>query len=353
MTTSFAQENNQDSSSYRGFAVQRDTVQTSVNAQISVDTVSSEVPIHEAGEVDSSVVSTNVVSAATVRNPAIIRRREIDTVSVCRRNPVADIIFNSSNYVVPELYLSFPFQFVKKNNETLSEKRESIEKSLKSGEALPAAPFSSDWIIGVIILIIILFSIAYASVKTLFSGIFRFFLFRGTKETETKVTEVFQWQSIFFSISSIFVISIFIYFALLYKGVALVGFSELRIWLLAAASVVIALTLRHLACAATGLMSGATKIFNDYIITIYQTYRFAGFFLFISIALFFYTPLISARSCLISGFTIVAFLYLIRILRLFLLFINNKVSIFYFILYLCALEILPVLVLIKYFSGLV
>jgi hypothetical protein len=120
--------------------------------------------------------------------------------------------------------------------------------------------------------------------------------------------------------------------------------------LFSAVIIVIAIALRHFICIAAGLISGATKVFNDYIITVYQAYRFAGFFFFVVMILFFYTPLINAKSCFITGCTGIAIIYLIRVIRLFLLFINHKISIFYLILYLCALEILPVLILIKYFS---
>jgi hypothetical protein len=46
-------------------------------------------------------------------------------------------------------------------------------------------------------------------------------------------------------------------------------------------------------------------------------------------------------------------MYLIRVIRLIIIFLNRNISIFYLILYLCALEILPVLIVIKYFTGLV
>jgi len=45
-------------------------------------------------------------------------------------------------------------------------------------------------------------------------------------------------------------------------------------------------------------------------------------------------------------------LYLIRIIRLFLIFLKRSVSILYWILYLCALEFLPAAVTIKLAAGL-
>ena len=326
MTTSFAQANNQDSSSYRGFVVQ-DTL------RVSIDSVNAQVPA-------DSVVVADTISV-------ILNETEAP---VYRRITTASTTSISSNSIIPELYAdtinNLPIQFVYKNNEMLS------EKHLRSGEELPINPFRNDWIISVIIISIILFSTAYASSKTIFSGVVRFFLFIGTKESENKTAEMFRWKSMFFNVSSFCLISLFVYFSVSYNNVIPAGLSGFKIWLFSAAIIVIALILRHLVCATIGLMSGTLKIFNDYIITVYQSYRFAGFFLLIVIVLFFYTPLITAKSCLITGCVVVVIIYLMRIFRLFLLFINYKISIFYLILYLCALEILPVLVSIKYFSGL-
>ena len=347
MTTSFAQTNTQDSSSYRGSVIQ-DTLKTA-NAQIVNDTASIEIPIHE-----ESIVSVVAIGATVKKSEPI--KKEIDTISVCRRSPVVDIIFASPEYVADKLYINsanrFPFQFAQKNNELQAAEKERIEKSLKGGEALPSASFNNDWTIGVIIFAVILFSTVYASVNTFFSGIARFFLFRGIKEEAKKATELFQWKSAFLNISSFFIISIFAYIAVSYSNVIHLSLSGFKIWLFSAAIITVALALRYLICSVTGLMSGATEIFDDYIITVYQSYRFSGLFLFFAVVLFFYTTLISAKICLITGCSVMALLYLIRILRLFLLFINYKVSILYLILYLCALEILPVLVSIKYFSGL-
>jgi len=334
MPTSLTPENNQDSSFYRRFVIQ-DTLRAltdSVNEQVFNDTVFHEVLTLETDSIVSA--DTTGVTLNEVKIP------------VSRRIPVADAASISTDTIIPELYADTINSFPLKNNETLS-------VSLKSGEALPAMPFRNDWTIGVIIFSIILFSIVYASVKTFFSDITRFFLLMGIKEEEKKKIRLLHWESIFLNISSFFLISIFVYFVVSYNNAIPYGFSGFKTWLFSAVLIAIALTLRHIICTTTGALSGATKVFNDYILTVYQTYRFAGFFLSVVVVLFFYTPLITAKSCLITGCIIVAILYLIRILRLFLLFINYKISILYLILYLCALEFLPVLVSIKYFSGLI
>ena len=358
MTTSFVPENNQDSSAYRGFVIQ-DTLRVSIdsvnNQVVAADTVPTEELIQEPIEVDSA----DSIGIIEVR-PPVIRRSEpviIDTVSVCSRNAIADITFTSPDYIIPELYRNhvndFPFQFIQKNIKIQAEKKEHIEKSLRNGEIIPETPFHYDWTIGIIILSIALFSIVYSSGKARFSDILSFFLIKDAKEEGNKTLGLFYWESVILNISAFFIISMFAHFAVSYNNIVPNNIEGFKIWLISIAIIITAFILRHFICVITGRLSGASKIFNDYIFAVYQSYRFAGFFLFIIIVLFFYTPLITAKICFIAGCVVLSLLYLIRVVRLFLLFVNYKISILYLILYLCALEILPVLVSIKYFSRLI
>jgi len=65
-----------------------------------------------------------------------------------------------------------------------------------------------------------------------------------------------------------------------------------------------------------------------------------------------YTVFLSDHVFFSIGAIALIVFYLYRIIRLFLIFIKRNMSILYLILYLCALEILPVLILVRYFTGL-
>jgi hypothetical protein len=91
----------------------------------------------------------------------------------------------------------------------------------------------------------------------------------------------------------------------------------------------------------------------EYLISIYQFYRFSGLVIFVITILMLYTTIIPGQAYLKAGLTVLVSFYLIRVTRLFIIFINKNISLFYLILYLCALEILPVVVSVKYISGLV
>jgi hypothetical protein len=124
-------------------------------------------------------------------------------------------------------------------------------------------------------------------------------------------------------------------------------------WLIVLGMVSGAITIRHLVCVITGSASGQQEVFREYLLGIYSSYRFGAIFLFAFIILMTYTEILPVRDFILSGIFIMCIMYLIRVIRLLIIFINRSVSIFYLILYLCALEILPVLIVVKYFTGLV
>jgi hypothetical protein len=123
-------------------------------------------------------------------------------------------------------------------------------------------------------------------------------------------------------------------------------------WLISFTVIILAVTMRYIICSITRKLSREYDAFGEYIVTVFQSYRFLGIILFLIIVLLSYTNLFPLKSLFIPGFITSALVYLMRIIRLFLIFMKHNISILYLILYLCALEFLPVLVLIKYFTDL-
>jgi hypothetical protein len=280
-----------------------------------------------------------------------------DTTTVCRRHPVADVTFYNPDYVIREadvVFLSrFPYLFTGNNVRIREARKASIEKHLKEGIVLPRRMFHQDWVIGILLVSIMLFTLVQAASKNFLSGTTRFFLFRGTTEEGTRdLLGMFQWQSTVLNLSSFMIISVYACFTASYFDVIPNGINDFAVWSIALGLIIVSVTLRHIACTITGIMSDQRSLFHDYLHTVYQSYRFGAIFLFILVIMMSYTELLPGKSYFIIGPAILLMLYLIRIFRLLLIFINRNISIFYLILYLCALEFLPVLITIKYFSGL-
>ena len=280
-----------------------------------------------------------------------------DTSSVCARNSISDITFYDSNNIITKTEVEssnrFPFLFTQKTRQIQTESRASILKHLKTGQDLPARLFHDDWIIVTILIAAFLYSSIRTTSISKLTGVTRFFLFRGINDPSSRdIGGLFQWQSTVQNFISFLIIGLFGYYAAYYYNFMPSGISGIFFWLISLGIIISAVTLRHIVCLITGNFSGEEDVFREYLLGVYQSYRFSALFLFILIVLMSYTVLFSARVYFISGIIVLGLMYLIRVIRLMIIFLNRNISIFYLILYLCALEILPVLISVKYFSGL-
>ena len=185
-------------------------------------------------------------------------------------------------------------------------------------------------------------------------GIYRFFLFKGINDSSSMdVGGLFTGHSKILNLISFSIIGLFTYYAASYYDLIPAGISGIFFWLICVGIIIMAVVLRHIVCVITGAMSGEKDAFREYLSGVYQSYRFSATFLFVLILLMSYTMILPARDSFRTGVVVLGILYLIRVFRLLIIFLNRNISIFYLILYLCALEFLPVVVTVKYISGLV
>jgi len=310
---------------------------------------------------ESVILSDSVSIKKVIKKPSPVLQKS-DSLSIfipelCSRNAIVDITYYNPDYIIGSIEFPgtniFPFNFIEKTWQMQTEKKASVVKHLKPGQNMPRKLFHDDWSLGIILTSIILFSLIRATSRSVTPGIARFFLFRGTKDESSRdMMGMFQWQSTVLNLSSFLIIGLFVYFAVEYYKMIPPDLPGILFWLISLGTIIAAVTLRHLVCNITGILSGQEEVFRDYLHTVYQSYRFNALLFFVLIILMSYTSFLSDKTYFIIGALLFSSLYLIRILRLFIIFINRNISIFYLILYLCALEILPVLIITKYFSGL-
>jgi hypothetical protein len=281
-----------------------------------------------------------------------------DTTSICARNSIADVNYYDSTSFIYRVDSSlsdrFPFVFTSLNRQRNLAEKETLLVHLKKGTDVPKNPYQVDWIVSIIIVSAFLYAVLRTTSGKIFRGLLRFISFSAINEsTSREMPEIFQWQSTLFNLASFLNISLFGFLLTIKYGITLHVVGGFGLWAAFLGIVIAAITLRHIVCRLTGNLSGQYDIFSEYLVGIYHSYRIAGFFLLITNILILYTTIVPVNFCFNVGLIVISVLYLIRILRLFLIFINRHVSILYLILYLCALEILPVVILVKYVTGLV
>jgi hypothetical protein len=108
-----------------------------------------------------------------------------------------------------------------------------------------------------------------------------------------------------------------------------------------------ALLIRHLITIILAEISGLQSLYREYMNIVYNTWFACALFLFILNTIILFAPIGNPSPIINTGLIIISIFLIIRALRLMSIFIDRHVSIFYFILYLCALEVLPVLVIFK------
>ncbi|MEI6049484.1 MAG: DUF4271 domain-containing protein [Bacteroidota bacterium] len=281
-----------------------------------------------------------------------------DTTCVCARNSIADITFYDSNNVITKIESfsanKFPILFTEKTRQMQFKARTSLIKHLKPGQDLPSQPLHNDWMIGIILVCAFLFSLIRTTSKSILPGVVSFFLFRGIKDSSSReIDGLFHGQPKILSLISFFIIGLFAYCAASYFNVIPAGSRGIYFWLICLCIIFPAVILRYLVCTITGYLSGEKAVFREYLLCVSQFYRLSALFLFMLIILMSYTMLLPAKESIIIGMVALGIMYLFRVLRLMIIFLNRNISIFYLILYLCALEFLPVLISVKYFTGLV
>jgi len=280
-----------------------------------------------------------------------------DTTSVCERNIISDVTFTDPANLVTRLEQplinGFPWKFIERNREKEYNEKQVLINHLKGGKEVPEPYFHDDWIVFLLMAGAFIYTLIRTASKKLFPEVTRFFLFRGINDPSSRDMQgLFHWQSTLLNLISFFNIALFVYCAASFYDIIPDKLSGFIFWLIAFGVIVAAVSARHAVCAITGIISDESEAFSEYIIAIYHSYRYTGIILFTLVILISYTTIFPVKPLLFIGFIIAGVFYLVRVMRLFLIFIKRNISILYLILYLCALEFLPVMVLLKYFTGL-
>jgi len=280
-----------------------------------------------------------------------------DTTSVCARNSIADVTFYDSLSVVRNLDQLppgfFPYGFAERPLQSNQEQGTAITGNLKDGSLLPRKPLNHDWIIAVVFLAAYLWLIVRNTSRGFVPEMTRFFLVRGINESSSRDTtgSLFTWQSTILNFVSFMVIGLFAYCAAEWYGLIPAGIPPFLFMLVSVGAVILGVTSRHFICLAAGNLSDEREVFNEYLVNVYNFYRFSAIIIFGVVIMLVYTVILPPQVVITVGAIVLIIFYLMRVVRLLLIFMKRNFSVLYLILYLCALEILPVLIIVKYFTG--
>ena len=262
--------------------------------------------------------------------------------------------FDSSNIVLQvnsDHIELFPVNMIAANKQYGLELADRLIGHLEDGKIFISGS-GNDWL-----MIIILFSaFAYGILRVFFGGR----LFGNIKpssghrtiEPSQDPSVLFRWNSIFLHFISFLNLSIFSYCAFSYYDLIPENITGPLFLLITTAFWALAVLIRHIICSIVGYISGHKMLFNAYILSVYNTYNVLALVFLIISVLILYTAFLPIKILIIIALVSAGVLFLFRFLGLFTSFVKSNISILYLILYLCALEILPVAVVVKYIQRL-
>ncbi len=185
--------------------------------------------------------------------------------------------------------------------------------------------------------------------KAMISGLASLSFRRQPEKLVPGTSDVISWPPIIRNLFTIFNVSLFASVSLLLTNTIRYESTSASIKLTAIISgaVLAALMLRHLTSIMLAEASGLKSLYREYMNIIYNTWFADSLILFILNAVILFAPVNNPVPFIWAGIIVTSIFLIMRALRLMTIFLNRHISISYFILYLCALEILPVLVIMK------
>jgi len=219
-----------------------------------------------------------------------------------------------------------------------------------AGDPVSAKSFNSDFGFMVLSFSFILLAVLVISGrKSLFNTLSSLSLKRPFVLPVGGALGVLSWTPVLTDVFSMLSAALFLPLAGVMAGFTgkLPGFETIRLSSILFTGLMSALLLRYLICIITGSLSDNKNAFREYRTVISSVWFLAGVSFFLLSGTILFTSYQYPVHLVWVGAGIFILLYFYRIIRLLFIFIKQRVSILYFILYLCALEVLPVLIVIK------
>jgi hypothetical protein len=313
---------------------------------------------HSTGfQIDSSRLTINKPVIPVVKSIPIVPYS--DTTPHPVYDPITDVFYINSGYsTISELYVN-PIEPLEVNPQKIQHKKAVRiiqtqvipEKSISRKQTLEKTDIgfeSTDWMFAIIVVLLILFAwirVGFGRfVNTVVQASYNFFTARRIFEEANVVrSRIFIFFNLLFFINiSLFTSQSIDFFNINpsgFKGFSLFGICFAMFFLIYMFKSFILWLLDFLFLTQGG--------FSSYNFTIFLYNKVYGLLLIPIVSVLPFVSIYFAQIIIYIGIGLFGLFYIFRIFRGFQLALKNRLSIFYLFLYLCALEILPLLVLYK------
>ena len=213
---------------------------------------------------------------------------------------------------------------------------------------------TNDWYLGIILFIVMLFmwiKIFYNKYFTLlFNSLLNYQISLKLLREKSVLT-----KRVSFALNLIYIIvlALFILKFLEFYQIKLFKFNNFELLLVLINMIILLSVARILILNIIGFLFNSNNIFNEYIHNNYIINKNLGLFLFPLVFIQVYMSEKLTVVFIIAGIILIFLSYILRLYRGFQIIIKKDIFLFYLILYLCTLEILPLLLGYKLFKSLI
>jgi hypothetical protein len=218
------------------------------------------------------------------------------------------------------------------------------------GLMLPSQPFkhsSHDWFTFVFLITFFIFVFVKNNTKKYFSLLFQSitsFLASSRMYREQNIS-LMQGSAVM-ELFYLMVMALFGYQVLQSLGISL-PFRDFIVFLICFAVLYLFLQVKHMMYKLLGVISETYTETREYLFNIQNHHKVLGILLWPLVAFIAWLPFQNQHVFIISGLVLMLFFYLFYLIRGTRILLKKQYSIFYLFLYLCTLEILPWLLIIK------
>ena len=211
-----------------------------------------------------------------------------------------------------------------------------------------------DWLLGIFLLLVVLFvwiCIFYSKFFTTLGNALVSYHMSAKLLEEKNVLS--QRVSIVLDFIYLIVFSVFLYELVVFKGFSFPKTSEIQFFLVLFNLVILYALFRIIVLKFTGFLFLSRSLFNEYLHNTFVVNKGLGIVLFPVVVMAHYLPDILMPVLLITGLAAFLIAFFWKLLRAYQIIIRRDILIFYLILYLCTLEILPFLLGYKFVIALI
>jgi|APDOM4702015159_1054818.scaffolds.fasta_scaffold00444_3 hypothetical protein len=218
------------------------------------------------------------------------------------------------------------------------------------GQPVPEGILNSDFSFGMLTVSLVLLTVLYAFARrSITSSFLSLGLRRQHESTSLSSSVTVTWPPLARNLFTLLNVSLFAAIAAVHTG-ALSPMPEgemIKTTVLCLAVFAGTLLFRHTTCIIVASVTAQKKMFMEYVSVVYSTWFIAAVCYFVLSSIILFVPLKTPVTVVYAGAVLTVLLLFLRTIRLLNIFIVRRVPILYFILYLCALEVLPVLIVLK------